>query len=95
MPNYVLIKVFVKVDLASRTWVIKLGAIPTPYLYRLLTLKKKVKLKGAGGFYFEEVFSLKAINFFLVIFFLKNYIIKSDVKIHLSIIKSMKVLVEL
>ena len=52
LPEYLLIKVFLKVDLSSRTWVIKLGKVAITYIFRLISLKKKKKILWFWWFFF-------------------------------------------
>lgn len=91
LPEYLLIKVFLKVDLSSRTWVIKLGKVAITYIFRLISLKKKKKFYGSGGFFFKEISYIKLFDFFLVLLFNGNPLIDSEVKNKLSILKSMDI----
>lgn len=95
LSEYILLKVFLKIDLVSRTWVIKLGKMPVTYLYRLITFKNKKKCYGSGGFFFKEFSFIKAIDFFLVILFYNNKITAKEIKNKLSILKSMAILIDL
>jgi len=91
LPEYLLIKVFLKVDLSSRTWMIKLGKVAITYIFRLISLKKKKKFYGFGGFFFKEISYIKLFDFFLVLLFNGNALIDSEVKNKLSILKSMDI----
>lgn len=84
-----LLKVFVKIDLTSKTWNLKISKLPVTFLYRLISLKKKMQFTGLGGFFFKEISYITLKNFFLVILFINNKITKEEILNKLAIIKSM------
>ena len=93
LASYFLIKVYVKIDLNLKTWKIRLGNMPVTYLFRLLSLKKKLQFSGSGGFFVKEYFYITIIDFFLVIIFMNKIITKKEIYNKLSIIKSMDMLI--
>lgn len=95
LTDYILLKVYLKVDLVSRTWVIKIANMPITYLFRLISFKNKKKCKGLGGFFFKEFFFIKVYDFFLVILFFNKKITEKEIKEKLSIIKSMNIILML
>lgn len=84
-----LLKVFVKIDLTSKTWILKISKMPVTFLYRLVSLKKKMQFTGLGGFFFKEISYITLKNFFLVILFINSTITKEEIYNKLSIVKSM------
>jgi len=56
-------------------------------------IKKKIKLKGSGGFYFKDYSYVTLLNFFLVILFFEKDITTVAIKNKLSIIQSMDMLI--
>ena len=95
LSNYLILKVYIKVDLNSRTWVIKLGEMPITYAYRIISLKTKKKYYGSGGFFFKEISYIKLLDFFLLFYFYNIKISEKEVKNKLSILKSMDIMVEI
>jgi len=87
------IKVFVKVNLSIRNWSISLGLLTITNIFRLISLKKKFKLKGSGGFYFKEYYYISLLNFYLVIIFFKNIITDAEILNKLGIMQSMNMLI--
>ena len=67
--------------------------MPVTYLFRLLSLKKKLQFSGSGGFFVKEYFYITIIDFFLVIIFMNKIITKKEIYNKLSIIKSMDMLI--
>lgn len=92
---YLVLKVYIKVDLSSRTWVIKLGKVPMPYAYSIISFKMKQKQYGAGGFFFKEISYIKLIDFFLLFFFYNIKITDSEIKEKIGILKSMAISIEI
>lgn len=92
--SYILLKVYVKIDLNLKTWVIKLGNIPATYLFNLVSLQTKIQYSGLGGFFVKEFYYITLYDFFLIIIFLHNVITKEEIKNKLSILKSMDMLIE-
>ena len=95
LATYLILKVYIKVDLSSRTWVIKLGIMPITYAYRIISLKLKKKYYGAGGFFFKEISYIKLLDFFLLFLFYNKKITNKEVKNKLSILQSMNIMVEM
>lgn len=93
LEAYILLKVFVKVDLNLKTWIIKLGRIPVTHIFRIIAKKIKKQVAGLGGFFIKEYFCITLLNFFLVILFLNKIITKNEIFNKLSIIKSMDMLI--
>lgn len=93
LVSYFLLKVYVKIDLTLKTWVIKINSIPITFLFRIISSKMKMKFTGLGGFFFKEFYFITLKNFFLVILFIVGFITKKDTYNKLSIVKSMNMLV--
>jgi len=93
LPSYLWIKVYLKVNMADRNWSIHLGGLPVTFLCRLVSLKKKIKLRGSGGFYFKECSYISLSNFFLLIIFYNGIITQELIKKNLGIIQSMDMLI--
>lgn len=93
LASYFLIKVYVKIDLMLKTWVLKIANVPVTYLYRLISLQTKKQLTGAGGFFFKEFFYITLQNFFLIILLIYGKITKKEIYNKLAIIKSMNILI--
>ena len=93
LVSYFLIKVYVKIDLMLKTWVLKISNVPVTYLYRLVSLQTKKQLTGAGGFFFKDFFYITLKNFFLIILFIHGKITKKEIYNKLAIIKSMNMLI--
>ena len=93
LMSYFLIKVYVKIDLTLKTWILKIGNVPVTYLYRLISLQIKKQFTGLGGFFFKEFFYITLKNFFLIILFIYGEITKKEIYNKLSIIKSMNMLI--
>lgn len=93
LADYIVLKVFLKVNLSSRTWVIKLGKMPITYIFRLISKKKKKKYYGSGGFFFKELYYITLLDFFLVILFFNKIITISEIKNKLAILKSMDIVI--
>lgn len=94
LPTFFLLKVYLRLDLNIRTWIIKLGEMPSTYIFRIVSYKKKIKLIGSGGFFFKDCFFIKLIDFFLVILFIHNKITLVEVLNKLSILKSMDIYID-
>ncbi len=92
LMSYFLLKVYVKIDLTLKTWVVKIGTVPITYLFRLTSLQIKKQLTGLGGFFFKEFYYITLKNFFLIILFVNGEITKKEILNKLSIIKSMNML---
>lgn len=90
---YLMLKVYLKVDLSSRTWVIKLGGVPVTYIYRIISLKLKKKCYGAGGFFFKEISYINLVDFFLILLFFFKEFNDKEIKNKLSVLKSMNIFI--
>jgi hypothetical protein len=95
LQTYMWLKVYVRINMSLqiKTWIISLGSITTSYIFRIISLKQKIKLKGSGGFYFKEYAYITLHNFFLVIIFMHGYINIAYIKNKLAIIQSMDMLI--
>jgi hypothetical protein len=85
--------VYLKVNTIARNWSFHLGGLPVTFLCRLISLKKKIKLRGSGGFYFKECSYISLYNFFLLILFYHGVITPEAIKKNLGILQSMDMLI--
>lgn len=93
LASYFLLKVFVKIDLNLKTWVLKLGNVPVTYIFNLIASKKVLQFAGLGGFFMKEYYYITLYKFFLVIIFFNKNLSRSEIKNKLSIVKSMDMLI--
>lgn len=93
LSTYFLVKVYLKIDLTTKTWTLKVGNVSTTFLFRLVSLQIKRKYTGLGGFFFKDLFYITLKNFFLIILMLNGIITKKEIFNKLAIIQSMNMLI--
>ncbi len=94
LSSFLILKVYLKVNLNKRSWLIRIGCVPITKMFRFISFKKTLQFSGLGGFFTKDYSYVRLKDFFLVLLFYFSEINSFEVRNKLSILKSMDMFIE-